>query len=187
MTQRREGAKAQRCDYCAVVPDFTPSFPRKRESIRLGTAFVYHPLPLNFGLLQPRELMSTRLSLSCRQNTILSIIYQTHSKPQIPARLAGLHTDTAMQEVQDSNPRAQRGSSHKRQFGLASGDAAAGRRQLFKRPPLLSQTDGFFHPLMRRSPRLQCPRRFISMRSDGINTPLHPPNQAFQQRPRPRH
>ena len=74
LTQRREGAKGAkirllRCCPC-IAPSFpvlrchsrffTPSFPRKRESRRLGTAFAYHPLPLNFGFLQPRELMSTR-------------------------------------------------------------------------------------------------------------------------------
>ena len=47
-----------------LFPIFTPSFPRKRESRGLGTAFVYPRLPLNFGLLHPRELMSVRPSFT---------------------------------------------------------------------------------------------------------------------------
>ena len=58
LTQWREGAKMRLLRRNSRF--FTPSFPRKRESGGLGTAFVYRPLPLNFGLLQPRVLMSTR-------------------------------------------------------------------------------------------------------------------------------
>ena len=60
MARRRKGRKDEIA--APLFPIFTPSFPRKRESRGLGTAFVYL-LPLNFGLLQPRELMSTRPTL----------------------------------------------------------------------------------------------------------------------------
>ena len=43
LTRRRKGRKD--AIIALLLPIFTPSFPRKRESRDLGTAFVYHPSP----------------------------------------------------------------------------------------------------------------------------------------------
>ena len=63
LTQRRKGAKAQRaqrCDYCAVIPDFLTVIPAKAGIQRVGNV-VYAPhVPLDFGFRRPRTLMSTR-------------------------------------------------------------------------------------------------------------------------------
>ena len=55
LTQWREGAKGAKMRFAALFPIFTPSFPRKRESRGLGTAFVL-PSPPRFSNLYSREI-----------------------------------------------------------------------------------------------------------------------------------
>ena len=63
LTQRREGAKAQRFDYCAVIPDFYPVIPAKAGIQRVVGRYLRAPSPQISDLHSLKRAVSTRPSL----------------------------------------------------------------------------------------------------------------------------
>ena len=156
LTQWREGAKAQRCDYCAIIPDFHPVIPDFHSVIpdshpvipakagiqRVGDAACTPPTPLDFGFQCPRALMSThprffgfakhqrglRTNLLIPHYSLFSLRPPSASADCERRRISFLTTLSSLLDRQAPARTASGGESHSSLLSLLSQDRQAPTR-----------------------------------------------------------